>query len=378
MTRPAAKGWCPGAYRPMMSGDGLVVRVRPQLARLTAEQALSLCAAARAFGNGIIELTNRANLQLRGVAEVRHEALLGRLQAMGLLDSDPQLECRRNILVAPFWRVGDDTAQLAAELTARLNELPELPAKFGFAIDAGEAPVLRSASADIRIERRDDGGLILRPDGSAHGKAVTTECAVTALIALARWFVQSGGAEAKRMVTHLSCVSLPCEMKAVPRPGQSEEIPVPGPIEGGLIYGAPFGQIEADALERLMEESGASAMRVTPWRLFMLEEAQPTPAEGFIAEAGDPLLRVDACPGAPLCSSASVETRSLARALAGRTSGSLHVSGCAKGCARSRPADVTLVGREGRFDLVRNGCPWDEPERRGLDADDLTKSPGWL
>ena len=23
------KGWCPGALRPMLSGDGLVVRVRP-------------------------------------------------------------------------------------------------------------------------------------------------------------------------------------------------------------------------------------------------------------------------------------------------------------------------------------------------------------
>ena len=28
------QGWCPGALRPMMSGDGLVVRVRPQAGRL--------------------------------------------------------------------------------------------------------------------------------------------------------------------------------------------------------------------------------------------------------------------------------------------------------------------------------------------------------
>ena len=42
MSRPDAKGWCPGAYRPMMSGDGLVVRVRPVLARLTQAQVLGL------------------------------------------------------------------------------------------------------------------------------------------------------------------------------------------------------------------------------------------------------------------------------------------------------------------------------------------------
>ena len=27
---PIIKGWCPGALRPMPSGDGLVVRVRPK------------------------------------------------------------------------------------------------------------------------------------------------------------------------------------------------------------------------------------------------------------------------------------------------------------------------------------------------------------
>jgi len=66
-----------------------------------------------------------------------------------------------------------------------------------------------------------------------------------------------------------------------------------------------------------------------------------------------------------------VETRTLARALAGRVNGDLHVSGCEKGCARPRKADVTLVGRDGGFDLVRGGKPGDVPARRGLTADAL-------
>ncbi|MEQ1672674.1 MAG: precorrin-3B synthase, partial [Hyphomicrobium sp.] len=41
------KGWCPGALRPMMSGDGLVVRVRPRAGRLTMAQALGIAQAAR-------------------------------------------------------------------------------------------------------------------------------------------------------------------------------------------------------------------------------------------------------------------------------------------------------------------------------------------
>ena len=39
MNRFEIKGWCPSALRPMQSGDGLVVRVRPRGGRLSAEQA---------------------------------------------------------------------------------------------------------------------------------------------------------------------------------------------------------------------------------------------------------------------------------------------------------------------------------------------------
>jgi precorrin-3B synthase len=36
---PLVKGWCPGALRPMLSGDGLVVRVRAYGGGLTQDQA---------------------------------------------------------------------------------------------------------------------------------------------------------------------------------------------------------------------------------------------------------------------------------------------------------------------------------------------------
>ncbi len=49
----AVKGWCPGAYRPMMSGDGLVVRIRPRLARLERDHVLALCDLAQRYGSGI-------------------------------------------------------------------------------------------------------------------------------------------------------------------------------------------------------------------------------------------------------------------------------------------------------------------------------------
>lgn len=53
----------------MMSGDGLIVRIRPRLGRLTREQSLGLCALSQSEGNGILDLTSRANLQMRGVQQ---------------------------------------------------------------------------------------------------------------------------------------------------------------------------------------------------------------------------------------------------------------------------------------------------------------------
>ena len=87
-------------------------------------------------------------------------------------------------------------------------------------------------------------------------------------------------------------------------------------------------------------------------------------------------MDVHACPGAPFCPQATVETMSLAKDLARQTQMSLHVSGCAKGCAFPRAADVTLVGRAGRFDLVTNGLPWDDPRQRGLNPREIREQTG--
>ena len=369
------KGWCPGAYRPMMSGDGLVVRIRPRLARLDREQVLGLCDLAQRHGSGVIDLTNRANLQIRGVAEGGFEPLLQGLAALDLLDADPGVESRRNILVAPFWAEGDLTSRLAGVVAGLLDRLPDLPAKFGFAVDCGPAPLLTGAPADIRIERSAD-GLILRLDGTALGRPVAEADVAGALIEMAEWFATHRTPERRRMARVVAQVPPPAEWTVAP-PLPTGPRPEPGQTGLGTLLGAAFGQIDAAALARAVHATGPQAMRVTPWRLFLLEGAAALPDDpAFVIRPGDPLLATDACPGAPFCPQATVETRALARDLAARTNGNLHVSGCAKGCARPRAAGTTLVGREGRFDLVKDGCAWDAPARSGLAPDEILTGTG--
>jgi precorrin-3B synthase len=97
----------------------------------------------------------------------------------------------------------------------------------------------------------------------------------------------------------------------------------------------------------------------------MLSERQIDPS--------DPRLRTAACIGAPGCGAATVPAPADAATLSaclppGRF---LHVSGCGKGCAHPGAADVTLVGRDGGYDLVRNGSAGDAPALRGLALDDV-------
>ncbi|EPC02398.1 hypothetical protein L861_15285 [Litchfieldella anticariensis FP35 = DSM 16096] len=379
---PRIKGWCPGAWRPMATGDGLLVRVRPHLGRLTREQMLALCDAAEAFGSGLIELTSRANLQLRGVSEATWPGLMAFLVEHGLVDPAPQAERRPQVLLAPDWQEGDATHEAARLLLDRLAELPELPDKMGIAIDAGDAPVLGEVSADFRIERsasgalqpRASGGLLVRADGRALGTPVdSVAAAVEHLVRLAHWFVESGGRESGRMRRHKA--PLPAWAPESIRPAEAGGRLALGEHSRGRVFGLPFGRAPASVLRAAVDPASlapeaSGAVRVMPWRRLLVEGAEAASVAGLLDDNRDPRLSMDVCPGAPHCEQASVETLGialkLAERLSGRVEGPVHVSGCAKGCARRQPADACLTGRSGRFDLIIGGRADGVPVATGL------------
>jgi precorrin-3B synthase len=380
MSVVAIKGWCPGVWQPMRSGDGLVVRIRPRCGRLDAEQAAGIAELTERYGNGLIDLTNRANLQIRGVSEDTHPSLIDGLAELRLLDPDPETEARRNILITPFWTADDEIVSIAGELESALADGPAgLPAKFGFAIDCGRERVLAAASADVRIERDIDGQLMVRADGTEFGRAVTRNEAVTIALCLAEWFVVSGGAKAgrRRMAAHLAAgAKLPEALRGHASPTRRQAVAGPGLTPHGALFGVAFGQMTSAALQWLA--GNAKAMRVTPWRMMLAEGLHKMPAcEGLITRADDSLLRVVACSGAPRCHEAHTDTRALAAALAPHLAAHarLHVSGCAKGCAQSGPASITLVATAEGFDLIRNGSTRDAPVLHGLSVNSILAEP---
>lgn len=376
MSAPVIQGWCPGALRPMLSGDGFVVRVRPHLGLLTSAQALEIARLSRAYGNGLIDLSARANVQLRGVTEQSHAPLIEGLQALGLIDETAQNEARRNIVLAPFWQKGDAAPRLAQALETALAapDAPALPGKFGFAVDCGEVPVLRDISTDIRIERDAAGELLVIADGASHGLKVSEAEAIPAALDLARWFLASGGAPMARgrMRKHLGKVALPEHFAQHPHHPENAEPPGPGLHPLGALIGFAFGQMQAEALEALARLGN---LRITPWRMLLVENLATRPDRPeLITRPDDPLRRVIACTGAPGCGQALQATRDLARALAPLLpeNSLLHVSGCAKGCAHPGAAPLTLVATPQGFDLIRDGNAAAPPALIGLPPEPAT------
>ena len=152
------RGWCPGALRPMLSGDGWLVRLRISGGVVSASAARAIADCAKTYGNGLLDLSARANLQLRGVRQASLPALVEALQAHGLIDESAEAESVRNVLASPLAGLAPDAAfdirPYVRALERRLasdEALHGLPSKFGFIIDDGGGLSLSGVGADIRF-----------------------------------------------------------------------------------------------------------------------------------------------------------------------------------------------------------------------------------
>lgn len=378
MSRPKAQGWCPTAFHPMMSGDGMLLRVRPQFNRLSLDQALGLCKIAEQFGNGLIDFTSRAAVQIRGLTPASFAKAFSALQSLSLVSQTASHEAVRGVLLSPEWQENDLTHRLTQALYDRLDELPELPAKFGFAIDTGRQPILQSCSADIRLETSKDGRLLLIEDGADFGLSVSQDTAISALISLAHMF--SKAVRGSKPNTRMQNLPLPLQNAqdehAIKRQVSGASLPL-GRTALGFHLAPAFGQTTSQDFTKLLIQSDCKFLRLTPWRGLLLERVSDLSIPpDFISDEHDPKRRIQVCPGAPACQSAKGNTRGFAAQIAPRlganpalNSKELHISGCAKGCAKPQKADLTFVAQNCGFDLIVKGHAWDMPIKTGLDPD---------
>ncbi len=341
------RGWNPDVFAPMRAGDGWLVRVKPPEQRMTAAMVGDLAEMAARWGNGVIEITTRASLQLRGIDEAAFTPLAIALQEAGLAAADPALEQRRNILVSPL--AGDDPTitgdplALGRALAAGLADpaWAGLSQKFSAIVDGGGVLPLSCVRADIRLR---------------------TEARLVTITALDGTMIRADAKEAAGAALALAART---EIEARPPAPPPSQPPVgfiayPGHRRGAFALVPPFGDLRPrmlTALAALSERFGDGWLRLFPGRVFLIagvdeENAAPlaaaAAAAGFLTDRSAPSLGLIACIGAPECAGGDSPSRADAAALASLLSPNvprpLHISGCAKGCAHVGPAPVTLIG----------------------------------
>jgi precorrin-3B synthase len=167
----APRGACPGVHRPFAATDGLLMRVRVPGGAVSTRGLGALAGAVARHGAGPVELTNRANLQVRGVAGDALDGLRRDLVAAGLAPTDPDADERRNVLVTPGAGIDPsevaDVRPVARTVLAWLagSDAPgRLHPKAGVLVDGGGAVSVRGRRHDVCLgatRRRDSGQLVI-------------------------------------------------------------------------------------------------------------------------------------------------------------------------------------------------------------------------
>ena len=383
------RGACPGLSAPMQTGDGLLARLTPAGSTISLDAFADLCAAAKTHGNGIVEVTSRGSIQVRGLSAASAPLFAADVASLGIDASDGIA-----VLASPLSGLGDherlDALTLAAETRAALAATPvaaRLSAKVSVVIDGGGTLHLDGVPADIRLRAVGPAHVHIALAGDAEGAmplgVVALEHAAKCVVRL--FETLAGTSPNARMRDAIKDDRLEAFRAAIcdflidfpdpPRRRAADPIGVRRLSQVSYVWGVglPFGHSDSETLLRLIaaaREAGASGLRTAPGRALLLvglsaTTARPLAAEarkiGFIVDAADPRRRVVACAGAPICGSGEIAARALAPALSDAASGLLaeevlHVSGCAKGCAHSRPAAVAVFGRDGCCDVFVDGA----------------------
>ncbi|MGI6244573.1 MAG: precorrin-3B synthase [Pseudochelatococcus sp.] len=390
------RGACPSLARPMPTGDGLLARLNPAEGELSAAQLADVAQAALTHGNGLVEITTRASLQIRGLAEAGAAGFGEAIAASGLslrsglpVETGPLAGLDAGAHADPRPLLHDLRRRAAA---MRLAE--RLGPKVSVAIDDGGALPPGASGADIRLEAIDARNWRLRTNGRMRD-GLDAERAATITLSLLQAIARKGpDARARDLAdSDLADNDLADDDPAMPAGGfVSDNARVKRPtrppvgvfplIGGRSAHGValPFGRTGAETLLAVARAAaGGARLRLAPSGLLAIglppmEAARWREAaqrHGLIAEPHDPRLAIHACAGAPACGSAHIDTQALAETLS-RLPGlagdgvSLHVFGCGKQCARPSQPAVTLTGHADGCSIAASGVSLDDGMKAAL------------
>ncbi|RVX46758.1 precorrin-3B synthase [Nonomuraea polychroma] len=365
---------CPGALQVHEAADGALARIRLPGGAISPAQLRTVAAGAADLGSGVIELTSRANVQVRGLRSPA--AFAEGIAAAGLLPSAAH-ERVRNIVASPLGGRGRagllDTQPLVEALDRTLCALPRLaglPGRFLFAVDDGTGD-MPGLGADVTfVPGAAKGRLLLA--GVDAGLAVGADVAVRRMIAAAEAFLDeresSGGERAAWRIGELA--DGPARIAArLGAAGDRATTPLPAvPAQRAGRIDQRDGRVALEAVVPLGRLSAAQArtiadvacdrvpIRFTPWRTIVLLDVPPAGADGvtrsleaagLVTDPASPWVGVSACTGRPGCAKSLADVQEDARrwvaALDSPPATPVHWAGCERRCGLPRGQVVQMI-----------------------------------
>ncbi|MDY0896589.1 MULTISPECIES: precorrin-3B synthase [Pseudomonas] len=382
--RPSA---CPGLLRIVQALDGGICRIKLAGGSITSAQADAVAEAAQAYAGGVIEATNRANLQIRGIG-AGQDALIARLLAAGLGPSNAGGDDVRNLMLSPSAGIDPqmlfDTRPLAGQILATLQNhlrFHALSAKFAVQLDGGEDLAMLEHHHDLWLSAFVRNGETLLAFGlagcpglDAPLAAVPLEQGHALVVAVLDAFLDLATPEQTRM-RHLPVDNLLSQLRLPLLPVDGFKRPPSGALlhlgtypqaQKNQFYVAaiaPLGRLDPTMLRgaaQLARDYGDATLRFTPWQGVLLPNVEKPHAVserlaqlGFLCSIDQPLARLTACTGSSGCAKALADTKADALQLAALQAGhDVHLTGCPRSCAAAHTAPVTLLAvSPGHYDL---------------------------
>ncbi|MTJ14313.1 precorrin-3B synthase [Anabaena sp. UHCC 0187] len=397
---------CPGLFYSTPAQDGLLYRLRIPGGIINYNQFQAIADIADNYGSAYIDITNRANIQIRELKQGINIAVLENLQTLGLASTNAKVDHIRNIMTNPT--AGIDTEEIIdtrplvkawEEYITAHSHLSELSAKFSVCFDGrGKVSVsdrpndiilaaeLINSNVYLRLylsygekgEPAKDTGILLKP--------VQT---IQVLAALAETYLKHIDTNNRRkprlreiinnltveeylhqVQQHqnphiLNITKTPLRASAPLR--EKAHIGIHSQRQTGLYYIGivlPLGRLETwqiRGLANIAKRYSDDNIRLTPWQNLLLTDIP----ENKIREVDQEITNLGlnsslsniksflvACSGKRGCAAAATETKDDAINLAKHLESlmildspvNIHFSGCSKSCAQHTQADITLLG----------------------------------
>ena len=403
---------CPGLFYGSSAQDGMLARMRIPGGILTAQQCDAIANLADDFGAGYVQVTNRANVQIREIHTPIAPHVFRRLQTLELAAQTVSLDPIRNIMASPTAGIDSqmliDTRPLVKALDDAIqthSEWAVLSPKFSVCFDGGELVSVHDRRNDITLVAHRlpslEIGFRVCLNVEAHnsgdvGVFIPKNQCLAFLAALTQVYLDytqnydSGKGRKPRFrdllaswgvenclerVENLLKLSLRREANLLRSSTQPYyHLGIHSQRQIGLSYlgiALPLGRLESwqlRSLAALTQTFGSGSLRLTPWQTLLFPDVSDDRLGDLERAIADLRLHTSAtrfdsalvaCSGRTGCASGLTDTQAHALALSELSISldqplNIHFSGCEKSCAQQTPSDIALVGIEMKGSAIEN------------------------